>query len=261
VCTLRFYMAVGVMAAFRSTVFDSTLRRCTALFPVSSSFDRVAPVSRPLGTFHQLPCRRFDIVSAKQAPSQLTVGGCAADVATAIRMSAFPFRGVLQIRNFSQSYRMKATHFYCLRLSPDPQVVTLRFAKNGCAPMRGVSRASYRAMCGEMCLQPKHTSTRPRLEYKRVEPAHCPTGAAFGGKYGDITLGIPPFLFYARAPCRLHDWDAKTLLGFIAIVLISTSSCWAFVPQPSAFAIKGPSTILDETPMKPIVPPHTSILS
>ncbi len=49
---------------FRSAVLDSILRRCTALSPVSSSFEWVAPLRRPLGTFHQQLCRHRDIVTA-----------------------------------------------------------------------------------------------------------------------------------------------------------------------------------------------------
>ncbi len=39
VYTMRDKMAVGAAAAFRSTMLDSILRRCTDLFPVSSSFE------------------------------------------------------------------------------------------------------------------------------------------------------------------------------------------------------------------------------
>jgi hypothetical protein len=52
----------------------------------------MAPIRRPLGNFHQQFRRRCDIVSAKQTPSLLTVGGCAAYVATATRILASPFR-------------------------------------------------------------------------------------------------------------------------------------------------------------------------
>ncbi len=36
---MRRKMSVGATAAFRSTVLDIILRRCTALSPVSSSFE------------------------------------------------------------------------------------------------------------------------------------------------------------------------------------------------------------------------------
>jgi hypothetical protein len=44
-------------------------------------------------------------------------------------------------------------------------------------------------------------------EYKRVEPAHCPTGATSGGAGCERNLlwAYHPFLF-AHAPCPLHDW-------------------------------------------------------
>ena len=42
-------------------------------------------------------------------------------------------------------------------------------------------------------------------EYKRVEPAHCPTGATSVGTGCErsIMRGIPP-PFFMRAPCSLH---------------------------------------------------------
>ena len=48
-------------------------------------------------------------------------------------------------------------------------------------------------------------------EYKRVEPAHCPTGATSGGTGCErsIMRGIPP-PFFMRAPCSLHDWGVRT---------------------------------------------------
>ena len=48
-------------------------------------------------------------------------------------------------------------------------------------------------------------------EYKRVEPAHCPTGATSGGTGSErnIMRGIPP-PFFMRAPCFLHDWGVRT---------------------------------------------------
>ena len=48
-------------------------------------------------------------------------------------------------------------------------------------------------------------------EYKRVEPAHCPTGATSGGTGSErnIMRGIPP-PFFMRAPCSLHDWGVIT---------------------------------------------------
>ena len=48
-------------------------------------------------------------------------------------------------------------------------------------------------------------------EYKRVEPAHCPTGATSGGTVSErnIMRGIPP-PFFMRAPCSLHDWGVRT---------------------------------------------------
>ena len=49
------------------------------------------------------------------------------------------------------------------------------------------------------------------VEYKRVVPAHCPTGATSGGTgfERNIMRGIPPPLFM-RAPCSLHDWGVRT---------------------------------------------------
>ncbi len=49
------------------------------------------------------------------------------------------------------------------------------------------------------------------VEYKRVEPAHCPTGATSGGTgcERNIMWGIPPSLFM-RAHCSLHDWGVRT---------------------------------------------------
>jgi hypothetical protein len=49
------------------------------------------------------------------------------------------------------------------------------------------------------------------VEYKRVEPAHCPTGATSGGAgcEQNIMRGIPPS-FFMRAPCSLHDWGVRT---------------------------------------------------
>ncbi len=49
----------------------------------------VEPIRRLLRTFHQQRRRRCDIKSAKQTLSLLTVGGCAADVATTTRILAF----------------------------------------------------------------------------------------------------------------------------------------------------------------------------
>ena len=48
-------------------------------------------------------------------------------------------------------------------------------------------------------------------EYKRVEPAHCPTGATFGGIgcERNIMRGIPP-PFFMRAPCSLHNGGVRT---------------------------------------------------
>ncbi len=131
---------------------------------------RVAPIRRPLGIFHKRLRRRCGIVPAKQTSSLFAVGDCAADVATTTRIFVLPFRGMPQIRGFSQTYRTNDTLLHCLRpLSPDPHVVKLRFTRNGCAPMRGTSRASYRGMwrnveCGKArCRLPDHTSTRQRL--------------------------------------------------------------------------------------------------
>ncbi len=51
------------------------------------------------------------------------------------------------------------------------------------------------------------------IEYKRVKPAHCPTGATSGGTHTRLRaksfVGIPPSLF-AHAPCLLHDWGVRT---------------------------------------------------
>jgi hypothetical protein len=48
------------------------------------------------------------------------------------------------------------------------------------------------------------------VEYKRVEPAHCPTGATSGGPgcERNIMRGIPP-PFFMRAPCSLRDGGAS----------------------------------------------------
>ena len=53
------------------------------------------------------------------------------------------------------------------------------------------------------------------VEYKRVEPAHCPTGATSGGTgcERNIMRGIPP-AFFMRAPCSLHDWGVTLLFCF-----------------------------------------------
>ncbi len=49
------------------------------------------------------------------------------------------------------------------------------------------------------------------VEYKRVEPAHCPTGATSGGAgcERNILRGVPPS-FFVRASCSLHDWGVRT---------------------------------------------------
>ena len=50
-------------------------------------------------------------------------------------------------------------------------------------------------------------------EYKRVEPAHCPTGATSEGTgcERNIMRGIPRS-FFMRAPGSLHDWGVITWL-------------------------------------------------
>ncbi len=48
-------------------------------------------------------------------------------------------------------------------------------------------------------------------EYKRVEPAHCSTGATSGGTgcERNTMRGIPP-PFFMRALCSLHDWGVRS---------------------------------------------------
>ena len=48
------------------------------------------------------------------------------------------------------------------------------------------------------------------VEYKRVEAAHCPTGATTGGAgcERNILWGIPPS-FFVCAPWSLHDWGVR----------------------------------------------------
>jgi hypothetical protein len=61
------------------------------------------------------------------------------------------------------------------------------------------------------------------VEYKRVEPAHCPTGATSGGTgcERNIMRGIPPS-FFMRAPCSLHDWVLE--LDLICVLRTQRSS-------------------------------------
>ena len=49
------------------------------------------------------------------------------------------------------------------------------------------------------------------VEYKRAEPAHCPTGATSGGAGCErsIMRGKPPS-FFMHAPCSLNDWGVRT---------------------------------------------------
>ena len=53
-------------------------------------------------------------------------------------------------------------------------------------------------------------------EYKRVEPAHCPTVPNRRDIRRDRLraksfVGIPTSLFYySHAPCLLHDWGVRT---------------------------------------------------
>ncbi len=67
----------------------------------------------------------------------------------------------------------------------------------------------------ERCAFSLSTQVRDRVwdlaEYKRVEPAHCPTGATSGGAGCELFffVGILPSLF-AHAPCPLHDWGVRT---------------------------------------------------
>jgi hypothetical protein len=138
-------------------------------------------------------------------------GGCAADVATATCIRVLPFRGVLQTRSFSQAYQTKASHaLYCLRWSPDPQMVKLRFARNGCAPMRGASGASYRAMRRNVpssWAQKLKTTSGTLLSTgesnrRTAQPARRPEEQAASAKAcGHTALSV----LCARAPCRLHD--------------------------------------------------------
>ena len=49
------------------------------------------------------------------------------------------------------------------------------------------------------------------VEYKRVEPALCSTGATSEGTGCErsVMRGIPPS-FFMRAPCSLHGWGDRT---------------------------------------------------
>jgi hypothetical protein len=58
-------MAIGAKEAFCSVVLDSILRRCTELFPVSSSFEWHHSVDRSEFSISSV-CRHRDIVTAKQ---------------------------------------------------------------------------------------------------------------------------------------------------------------------------------------------------
>jgi hypothetical protein len=83
------------------------------------------------------------------------------------------------------------------------------------APKRGarwfVALRCYDEECAITLSTQAQESAWDLAEYKRVEPAHCPTGATSGG--GDerkLFVGIPPSLFYyAHATCPLHDWGVR----------------------------------------------------
>ena len=131
------------------------LRRCTALTPVSSSFEWNHFVDRS-ALFTNSFRQHRDIMSAKQ-----------------IRSADF--------------LNLPETYFKC-----ELFLLTVAFTDGGgtTAPLSGgivgfVALRCYAEECAISLSTQAQDHVWDLVEYKRVEPAHCPTGAMSGGTGGE----------------------------------------------------------------------------
>ena len=142
---------------------------------------RVAPFRRPLGIF----------------PSTAFI-----DVATSCRRS----RNVVWISlNLPEAYFTCESIFFgspMLLLTVEGPKVPFSRGLFGCVALR-----CYAEECAFSLSAQAQDHVWDLVECKRVELAHCPTGATSLGTgcERNIMRGIPPSLFM-RAPFSLHDW-------------------------------------------------------
>ena len=158
-------MAVGVMAAFRLTVLGSMLRRCTALSPVSSSFE-----------WHHFVDRSAPFTSSY------------VDNATSCRQS----KSIVRLPLIYPKLVSRAS-----LLAPRWILLTAEGPRCPLVGARWICSAAV--LCGGMRFLPEHTSTRPRLtslstsesNRRTAQPARRPEGQAASDFFcGHTTLFV-----------------------------------------------------------------------